>query len=67
MEVKYRGEKVEVEYDTYGSYSPATYDSPAEYPEFIINAVYYNDVDIMPILTESDLELITEELYDNHE
>lgn len=65
--LKYKGEEIDVEYDTVGDYVPATYDQPAEWPETIINAVYYNDVDIYSILHHEDLdyvyELLNEYLY----
>ena len=65
--LKYRFEEIEVEYNTVGDYVPATYEQPAEWPETIIDAVYYKDVDIYPILSESDLdeiyELLNEYLY----
>ena len=62
--LKYRGEEIEVEYNTVGAYMAATYDNPVEYPEAIIDAVYYNDVDILPILSESDQDEIYELLND---
>jgi hypothetical protein len=65
--LKYRGEEIEVEYNTVGTYIMATYDNPAEYPDTIIDAVYYNEVDILPILSERDqdeiYELLNEYLY----
>ena len=64
MEIKYRGEKVVIEYNTYGHYSPATYNDPAEYPDHTIEAVYYKDVDILPILSYDDQEEINELLID---
>jgi hypothetical protein len=66
--LKYRSEEIEVEYNTVGTYVMATYDNPAEYPDFEIDAVYYNGVDILPILSYEDQEeineLLTEYLYD---
>lgn len=62
MNVKFRGEELEIEYDVYGHYSPATLEYPAEYPDVIINAVYYKGVDIYNILTESDIDDITNEI-----
>ncbi len=55
---KYRQEEVEVEYNTYDDGDP-------EYnPEIIINHVYYCDVDILPIMSESDQMELKEEMYD---
>lgn len=66
--LKYRSEEIEVEYNKIGEYIAQTYDSPAEYPDFEIDAVYYNGVDILPILSYEDQEeineLLTEYLYD---
>jgi hypothetical protein len=65
--LKYRGEDIEVEYNTVGHYVMATYDNPPEYPDIFIDAVYYGDVNILPILNENDqdeiYELLNEYLY----
>ena len=62
MNVKFRGEELEIEYDVYGHYSPATYEYPAEYPEIIVNAIYYNGVDIYNVLDEDDIDTIANEV-----
>ena len=62
--IKYREEEVEVEYNLYGTYIPATRECPEEYPDFEIDAVYYNGVDILPILSYEDQEEIDELLAD---
>lgn len=52
---KYRQAEVEVEYNTYDS------GDKEYYPEIIIEAVYFNGVDILPIMNEADeIELIEE-------
>lgn len=63
MEVKYRGEKVDVVYETWGFYRPATQYDPPEYPEYEIIQVFYDGADILPILNEDDLAELYEELY----
>ena len=63
-QLKYRGEKIEVEYNTVGDYVAATNDNPAEYPDTFIDAVYYGDVDILPILNEYAIDEIYELLND---
>lgn len=54
----YRQEEVEVEYNTYD-------DGDKEYnPEIIIEAVYFNGVNILPIMSIADEEELKEEMYD---
>lgn len=54
---KYRQEEVEVEYNTYDDGDP-------EYnPEIIIEAVYFNGINILPIMNESDELELKEEMY----
>lgn len=67
MIVKYRGEKLDIEYDVIGDYRMATYENPAEYPDIIITAINYKDVDIMPILSEEEIDLIYEEVFENYD
>jgi hypothetical protein len=62
--LKYRGEEIEIEYNTVGDYVMATYDNPPEYPDTFIEAVYYGDVNILPILSERDQDEIYELLND---
>ena len=57
QEFKYRGEVVEVDYNTID-------DDPEYNPEIIINYVYYLDVDILPIMNQSDELELKEEMYD---
>ena len=55
---KYRQEEVEVEYYTYDDGDP-------EYnPEIIIEEVYFNGTNILPIMNESDELELKEEMYD---
>ena len=42
-----------------GDYYPATLETPAEYPEVEITAIYYKEVDVLELL-EFDLERIYE-------
>jgi hypothetical protein len=68
MKIKFRGEEVEVLYYKYGKYIPPTRENPAEYPDIDITKIIYKEVDIGPILSDTDLELIyeilIEKLYD---
>jgi hypothetical protein len=65
--LNYRDVEVEIKYDTYGKYIPATWSDPAEYPDVEIFAVFYKGVDILPILSYEDqdeiYELLNEHLY----
>ena len=55
---KYRQEQVEVEYNTYD-------DGDKEYhPEIIIEAVYFNGVNILPIMSQDDEIELKEEITD---
>ena len=60
--IKYRDEEIEVEYNLYCDYFAATSDSQEEYPDVIIDAVYYNEVNILPLLSYEDQEEISETL-----
>ena len=62
--VKYRGEYIEVDYSVYGGYIPQTHWQPAEYPDYIIEDVFYRGTSILAILSESDLDEINENLID---
>ena len=56
---KYRQEQVEVDYNTYD-------DGDKEYhPEIIIEAVYFNGVNILPIMSQDDEIELKEEMTDN--
>jgi hypothetical protein len=59
--LKYKEAEVEVKYDTYGKYVPATWCDPPEYPDIEIHAVFYKGVDILPILSYEDQD----EIYDS--
>ena len=43
------------------------HENPAEYPDIVITAINYKDVDIMPILSEEEIDLIYEEVYENYD
>jgi len=58
--VEYQGVELVLSYTVDGKYYPATQYEPAEYPEVEIHEVMANDLDIMPILLESQIE----QLYD---
>lgn len=62
--IKYRDEEIEVEYTLYGDYHAATYETAPEYPDVFIDAVYYNEVNILPLLSYKDQEEISETLID---
>lgn len=54
---KYRGEFVEVNYQTID-------DDPEYNPEIIIYHVYFNGVNILPIMSIADEDELKEEMYD---
>ena len=61
--INYEGQtktlKLEIGYKTYGSYFPATRETPEEYPDVEVEEVFLNDVDIYEILTDEQLDEIT--------
>ena len=63
MHINYNGTEIEIEYKVSGDYYPATLETPAEYPEVEITAIYYKEVDVLDLL-EFDLEHIYELVYD---
>lgn len=63
MYINYNGTEIEIEYEVSGDYYPATLETPAEYPEVEITAIYYKDVDVLDLL-EFDLERIYELVYE---
>jgi hypothetical protein len=60
MVIKLRMEDIDVMYDEMGKYYPATRDSPAEYPDLHITSIEYKGVDIQPILSDRDIDLVYE-------
>jgi hypothetical protein len=54
---KYRGKIVSVYYETMD-------DDPELNPEIVIQAVYHNGIDILPIMNEADCIELKEEMYD---
>lgn len=67
MKLQFRGEEIEVVYETYGEYMPPTRENPAEYPDIFITEILYKGIDINPILGDGDVEevyeLLLEEIY----
>jgi hypothetical protein len=61
--INYEGQsktlKLEIGYTTCGSYYPATRETPEEYPEFIIEEVFFEDVNIYEILTDEQIDEMT--------
>ena len=53
---KYRGEIVEVEYETID-------DNPELNPEIVLHYVFYEGVDILPIMNQVDENELREEMY----
>lgn len=64
MKLQFRGEEIEVMYDSYGQYIAPTRVNPAEYPDVFITDVLYKGIDINPILTDVDMEEVYELLID---
>jgi hypothetical protein len=60
MNLKYRGESIEVDVKQYGKYISATRWQPEEHPDYELQAVYYKDIDIINILSETDIDEIME-------
>ena len=60
MVIKFRNEDIDVMYDEYGKYIPSTNDHPSEYPDLHITSIEYKGVDIQPILSDSDIDLVYE-------
>lgn len=60
--VTYRSEVVEVDFCVEGEYRSQTHWQPAEYPDYIIEDVFYNGTSIFNILNEDDLEEIHDKL-----
>ena len=55
-EVKYNDVMLDLKFTEYGKYTPAPMDDPAEFPEFEIVEVLANDLNILPILLESQMD-----------
>jgi len=54
---KYRGKIVSVYYETID-------DDPELSPDIVLDSVYYNSIDILPIMNEADCIELKEEMYD---
>lgn len=64
MLITFRGEELEIEYNSIGDYIPSSCTSIGEYPEIELDAVYFGVCNIMPILRIEDLEEIKEIIID---
>lgn len=53
---KYRGKIVNVDYKTID-------DDPELRPDVVLDSVYYNGIDILPIMNEADCIELKEEMY----
>jgi DNA-binding Lrp family transcriptional regulator len=60
MLIRFRDEELEVDYNSIGDYIPSSCTSIGEYPEIEIDAIYFGDCNIMPILRIEDIEEIKE-------
>jgi hypothetical protein len=60
MLITFRDEELEIEYNSIGDYIPSSCTSVGEYPEIDIDAIYFGDCNIMPILRIEDIEEIKE-------
>jgi hypothetical protein len=60
MLIRFRDEELEIEYNSIGDYIPSSCTSVGEYPEIEIDAIYFGDCNIMPILRIEDIEEIKE-------
>jgi DNA-binding Lrp family transcriptional regulator len=60
MLIRFRDEELEVEYNSIGDYIPSSCTSVGEYPEIELDAVYFGDCNIIPILRIEDIEEIKE-------
>lgn len=57
--IEYRGNFLEVEYETDNHFLEETLDNPAEYPQIEIIRIFYNETEVMELL-EHDIEYIHE-------
>ena len=64
--INYEGQtktlELEVGYSTYGKYYPATRETPEEFPDLEVKEVYFEDVNIYEILTDEQINEITNKL-----
>lgn len=56
--LEYYAVKLVVGYIVNGKYIPATRDEPEEHPDYIIQEICVNDVNIKPILSEDQIDEI---------
>lgn len=67
MEIKtidYYGVPLTIHYKIEGKYRSSTYLNPPESPEVYIEEIYAGDVNIFDMLLESQIDEITEKLYE---
>lgn len=61
--IEYKSTEYTIEYNVSGDYYPATYYTPAEYPEIELKALYNcNGTDIVSILTDKQYNGIVDDI-----
>lgn len=64
--INYEGQtktlKLEIGYEEHGTHFPATRETPEEFPELEVKEVYFEETDIYEILTDEQIEEITNKL-----
>lgn len=67
--VDINGIDLDIEYVVSGKYMPATRYDPEEYPEVEIYNICVSDskIDIQDLLSEYQMEIINQAIFDNHE
>lgn len=65
-EVSYNDVMLDLKFTEFGKYTPATMDYPAELPEFEIIEVLANDLNVLPILLESQMDDLYNLLKENY-
>lgn len=63
MVVSYRGEEVDVHFRLEGELILPKYECEGEYPDLIIEGVYYNDVDVLTLMSQSDVDELKDIMY----
>jgi hypothetical protein len=62
MICKFRGQNVDVVADIYGDYTPESEYGERDYYGIDVCGVFYQEVDIMPLLNEEELDELKEQL-----
>ena len=65
-EVNYNDVMLDLKFTEFGKYTPATMDDPAEFPEFKIIEVLANDLNVLPILLDSQMDDLYNLLKENY-